>query len=71
MSTSVLDKPVLWSFKEAAMAMGMKGTNDYRKVSAAVGALGITPKAMNNNKARGLDRKDLLKLSKAFGRPLQ
>ncbi len=70
MSTSALDKPVLWSYSEAAKLLGLNGSNDHKGISVAVRAMGITPKTMNNGKSKGLDREDLDRLASAFNRTL-
>ena len=63
MNTSTLDKPVLWSYSEAAQVLGLPGVNGRKVVSALVKALKLQPKPMANGKAKGLDRSDLGQLA--------
>lgn len=64
MSTSTLDKPILWSYTEAAEVLGLKGAAGRKVIAALSKAHELIPKPMANGKAKGLDRKDLEYLAK-------
>lgn len=70
MSASTLDKPVLWSYREAAEIFGMTKPNDYKVVAMLARELGIKAKPQAPGNLKGLDRADLSRLARALEKTL-
>ena len=68
----LLDKPKLWTFKEAAEIFGLPVDDGFRTIRTLVKSHGITVKQMpHNNLAKGLNCDDLEILAKALNKSIE